>query len=438
MTGAAGLLGALAALLLAVPAPVDATAEPLVTPSAAVPDQLVPDAGSTGSADVPVATPRDLPPRATPAQAGTPAATGEPAPRPDRAVPSGGGATETGVGDSPVGRVVGGLVVAVAAIATALAFVALHERLAPPRAGGPFPAGRSGGAAGLRGGAAGRAGGPAAPARVLTSPGTTRPPAGAVPELAADGVAVLPVLARPSAAGAGWAALHDVVDTWAWHEYWLPTGRAAAAVLPVDGLVLGELVSLPGAPAGDLVAPVPGADPVVLPVSAGVILARPAAADTGDLAARLVLEARALRAAARLRTGAALAFVHFLTAPFSVLVLPAAALAVRAPVAVLVTSLVPGGVALVTAALRWAALDDADRATTLRLPVHRGWLLVVTGPGHAILRCRAAWAALRAAPPVPLARRVATSIPASAGRARAGASGGPGRPVVPWGSAGRT
>jgi hypothetical protein len=225
--------------------------------------------------------------------------------------------------------------------------------------------------------------------------------------------------------------LHDVVDAWAWHEYWLPTGRAAGAVLPADGLVLGDAVALPdGLSGGDLVAPVPEADPAVLPVSAGVILSRPAAADSGQLGRRLVREARALRAAAHQRAGAAVALAHSLTGPVSAVALPVAAVVGGAPVAVLAATLAPVGVGLVSTALRWAALDDADRATTLRLPVGRGWLLVVTGPAHAVLRCRAAWVALRAAPPVPLARRVALA-PGRPGRpGRPGA--GP-RPVA-WGS----
>jgi len=426
MTGATVVLGALVPLLLVGVlglSPVAAVRpmsfvvdDALVTPTPPVPDRLVP---------VPEPEPQEqtVPTGRVPTEA--PARTAE-TPRPPGPAPTASAGPREGAGAGGTGRTdadpaVPALDVALlvlSLVATVLALVSLHERLAPPRASRartPPPA----------------AGGWSPAPRLLAAEGTVRPADLQVPAVPRDGVAVLPVLARPERAPVGWMELHDVVDAWAWHEYWLPTGRAAGAVLPADGLVLGDAVALPdGLSGGDLVAPVPEADPAVLPVSAGVILSRPAAADSGQLGRRLVREARALRAAAHQRAGAAVALAHSLTGPVSAVALPVAAVVGGAPVAVLAATLAPVGVGLVSTALRWAALDDADRATTLRLPVGRGWLLVVTGPAHAVLRCRAAWVALRAAPPVPLARRVALA-PGRPGRpGRPGA--GP-RPVA-WGS----
>jgi hypothetical protein len=324
------------------------------------------------------------------------------------------------------------VLVALSAVAALLAAVSLHERLSPPRSRGlrDGPPTMSP----TNGPTASRDTSPADRARLLTGPATSSPAGAAVPAVAPAGVAVVPVLARPEEGGGNWTQMHDLVDTWAWHEYWLPTGRSGGAVLPADGLVLGDAVALdqeavtwgPG-----LVAPFPGSDPVVLPVSAGLILSRPAAADPGELRPWLAREVRALRAAARQRATAGLAYAHSLTGPLWAVGLPVTAWLAGVGPWVAAVTFAPLGVGVVTAVLRWAAMADVDRSTTLRLPVRRGALLLATGPLHALMRTREAWSALAAPEPVAMSRRVAL-----AGGRRPGVRP-PGPRPAPWTSAGR-
>lgn len=379
-------------------------AGPLVTPTPPVADRLVPDSRPV-----------------EPAQPAEPAPVVAPPPVESRPLVDPVADPAADVAADP--RRASGVVLTVLAVLTVIAVVlgvaSLSERLAPPssRRRPQAPVWES------------------SPAALLhTGPDTVLPSGARVPAVAATGLAVVPVLARPGAGAGTWTEVHDLVDTWAWHEYWLPTGRAAGAVLPADGLVLGDGVALdtdevrwgPG-----LVAPFPGSEPVVLPVSAGLILSRPAATSAAQLRPWLAREVRALRAASQQRTGAALAFVHTLTGPLWAVGLPVAAVVAGVGPWLLALTTAPLGVGVVTAALRWAAMDDADRSTTLRLPVRRGALLIATGPVHALLRMREAWSALAAPPPVTMRRRVAIAV------GRRPAVRPPGRRPAPWTSTGR-
>jgi hypothetical protein len=73
-----------------------------------------------------------------------------------------------------------------------------------------------------------------------------------------------------------------------------------------------------------------------------------------------------------------------------------------APLTVLVAAALPAALGVVSAVLRWSALVDMDRSTSLRFPGGAGLLLLVTGPAHAALTAVAAWRALPTAPPLPL------------------------------------
>jgi hypothetical protein len=360
--------------------------EPLVTASTPVPDLLV-DTGEEEPGGVPRTggpVTRSEPPAArSDAPAGAPA-TPSPSPEPGEDPDPAGAAGSTRTSH---------LVLAVLAVAAALlASASMLERLRPPgRRRRPDRAGRT-------------------PARgvLRVAPGTARPPEDRLPPVAEDGVVALPVLALPEEAQPSWTQLHDLVDAWTWHQSWLAAGRGARVVVPVDGLVIGRGLDAEDPRIHDLglVKPLPDGPSRVAGVEEGIILSRPAACSVRDLTPRLRREVEALAAAARYRAWAAAARAHSLVGfPLAVL-LPVVAVLLGSPIWVVALAVAPTAVGLVTALLRWAALDEVDRATTLRIPLPRGFLLVATGPIHAALRWVAAWAALRSPAPIPLARVV--------------------------------
>jgi hypothetical protein len=313
-------------------------------------------------------------------------------------------------GGRGLARLAGDVVVLVASIvATLLAVVGLFERTSP---------------AGRRPAVAPR-GTPLRPSQLRTGPTTALPASSPpLPPVPPDGVACLPVLAGPEGRRPGWVELHDAVDAWTWHEYWLLADRGAGVVLPADGLGLGSEVMVeddalawgPG-----LVAPFPGAAVHVHSVAERVILTRPAARGPRELRPWLVREARALRAAGPHRVGASAALTAALVGfPLAVL-LPVLALLLQSPVVIVAASFAPLGVGVISSALRWAALDELDRATTVRVPLRLGVLLVLTGPLHALLRCAAAWSALQRPAPVPLVRVIRVGDSARRGLLEPGA-----------------
>ncbi|MGF1661623.1 MAG: hypothetical protein ACFCVG_03995 [Kineosporiaceae bacterium] len=291
-------------------------------------------------------------------------------------------------------RVVDVVLVVVAAVAAALAAVALRERyrFGPTDPGvGVDPRERPF---------------PSPPRALMTAPGT-RVPEGAAARatlLRAErraSVLALPVLAHPVSGRPRWTELHDAVDSWLWHESWLRTIEPPPTTLPVDGLLIGTDLEVPHG--RGRTACVPAGEPLsVVGAAEGIILSRPAARSVGALLARAARDAGVVGAEARRRPQAGVLLAHGLVGlPGTALVLPAAVLA-GAPVTVLAAAALPAALGAVSAALRWSALVDLDRSTSLRFPAGAGLLLVLTGPAHAALVSVAAWRAVPAPRPLPL------------------------------------
>ncbi|MGF1647409.1 MAG: hypothetical protein ACFCVF_10905 [Kineosporiaceae bacterium] len=286
------------------------------------------------------------------------------------------------------------VVVVVAAVAAALAAVALRERhrFGPTDpASGVDPRGRPF---------------PSPPRALLTAPGT-RAPEGAAARatlLRAErraSVLVLPVLAHPVARRPRWTELHDAVDSWLWHESWLRSVEPPPTTLPVDGLLIGTDLEVPRG--RGRTASVPANEPLsVVGVAEGVILSRPAARTVRAFLARAARDAGVVAAEARRRPQAGIMLAHGLVGLPSTALAPAAAVLTGAPLTVLVAAALPTALGIVSAALRWSALVDLDRSTSLRFPGLAGVLLLVTGPAHAALTAVATWQAVPAPRPLPL------------------------------------
>jgi hypothetical protein len=284
--------------------------------------------------------------------------------------------------------------VVLAAVAAALAVVALRERhrFGPvdPDAGldpreRPFPS---------------------PPRALLTAPGTVVPEGASsrAAVLRAErraSVLVLPVLAHPSPGRPRWTELHDAVDSWLWHESWLRSVEPPPTTLPVDGLLIGGDLEVPRG--RGRVAQVPPGEPLsVVGTVEGVILSRPAARSMRALVARAARDARVVAAEARRRSPAGVLLAHELVGLPAAAVVPVVAVLSRAPVVVLLAAVLPAAVGVVSAALRWAALVDLDRSTSLRFGWGAGLLLTVSGPAHAALVSVGAWQSLGTPRPLPL------------------------------------
>jgi hypothetical protein len=298
------------------------------------------------------------------------------------------------VGEHDVGDVV---VLVVSALAAGLALVALQERHrfrpTDPTVGDdvrerPYPS----------------------PARaLLTAPGTEVAEGAAaraanLRAAARASVLVLPVLARPSARPR-WTELQDAVDSWIWHESWLRTVQPQPTTLPVDGLVIGTDFVVPRG--RGRVVKIPEGEPLsVVPVSEGVILARPAARGTAGLVARAARDARVIAAEARRRPQSGVLLAHALVGFPLAVGLPIIAYATAAPVEVLWAACLPLATGILSTVLRWSALVDLDRSTTMRMPVGSGLRVVLTGPIHGLLMCAGGWRSLSGTDPIPLRRTV--------------------------------
>lgn len=284
-------------------------------------------------------------------------------------------------------------VVAVAAVATALAVVALRERyrFGPTRLDfgidpreRPFPS---------------------PPRALLTAPGTevAEGTAARAAMLRAErraSVLVLPVLAHPSSRPR-WTEIHDAVDSWLWHESWLRSVEPSPTTLPVDGLLIGSDMTVPTG--RGRVTRLPAGEPLsVVGASEGVILSRPAARSARGLVARAARDAGVVAAEARRRPQAGVLLAHGLVGLPIAAIAPVVALADGAPPEILLASLLPAAVGLVSAALRWSALVDLDRSTSLHLPVWSGLALLGTAPAHAALVVAGAWGSLGLPRPLPL------------------------------------
>jgi len=197
-------------------------------------------------------------------------------------------------------------------------------------------------------------------------------------------ILVLPVLARPTHQGPSWIEWHDAADSWLWHESWLRASQGTLRAVEPDGLLLGDEAPVGPESAGGVWAVPPASSIAVLGVSEGVILSRPAAGSLGELRERWARRVMIWRAEAGGRPAAGVLVLHGLTHFPLALALPVAALLAAVPGEVLAVALGPLAVGFVSAALRWAALDDLDRATTVRFPAALGALLVITGPLHAV------------------------------------------------------
>jgi hypothetical protein len=291
-------------------------------------------------------------------------------------------------------RAVDAAVVVVAAVAGALAAVALRERYrfgptdtdagVDPRER-PFPS----------------------PPRALMAAPGTRVPEGSAARAALlraerrASVLVLPVLARPVPRRPRWTELHDAVDSWLWHESWLRSVEPPPTTLPLDGLLIGADLEVPHG--RGRTARVPEGEALsVVGAAEGIILSRPAARSLRPLLARAARDAAVVAAEARRRPQAGVLLAHGLVGlPAGILAL-SVALVVGAPLPVLVAASLPAAMGAVSAALRWSALVDLDRSTSLRFPPGAGLVLLVTGPAHAALTSVAAWRALPAPAPLPL------------------------------------
>ncbi len=359
---------------------------PLVTPGAAVPDPLA-SATAVVPTEAPPATPVDTAPPAEPDSAGTPDVTPEPAAVPEPAVVSPPAVPVSGTQSqiavlarySPVEIVL----LVVAALVTGLALVGVRERIRVPlatRASDPAERGF-----------------PSPALTLVLAPGTDS--ARGTFLRAADlrfamraEVLVLPVLARTPDTADAWAQWHDVADTWLWHESWLRASPAMPSAVHSDGLLLGRNTQAPSAGLWRIPESVTVG---VVPVSEGIILSR-AAGSVSEVHRRWVDRVRIWRWESRTRPAAAILILHALvTFPLG-LVVAAAALVLDVPGEVLAAALAPTAVGVLSAALRWAALDDLDRLTSLRVPPARGLVLLLTGPLHAAVVWAAAWRAMLA------------------------------------------